>query len=198
MLLDKDGKEVGRVEGQFALTRQFDHRIGDLSDEAMRGLKIEPTDENTRLLYDNPDLGVRFLHPRRWKVMGVRGRQIAVDDTNGNGMLMTLEPISQAPTGAQYLRESKEWLEKQKAKIATIDPVRRIGSDRGELEHFTLDVELPTEKVVMDYFVIRQALGGVTIAARLLPAHLLESKKDVENMARSIVVTGRVAVEEKR
>lgn len=198
MLLDKDGKEMGRVEGQFVLTRQFDQRTGDLSDEAIRGLKLEPTDDNTRLLYDNPDLGVRFLHPRRWKVMGVRGRQIAVDDANGNGMLMTLEPISQAPTGAQYLRESKEWLEKQKAKIVTGDPVRRFGSDRGELEHFTLEVELPTEKVVMDYFVIRQALGGVTIAARLLPAHMLETKKDVENVARSIVVTGKIAVEEKR
>ncbi len=197
MLLDKDGKEVGRVEGQFSLTRQFEPISRDLSDDVVRGLKLDPTDDNTRLLYDNPDLGVRFLHPRRWKVMGVRGRQIAVDDTNGNGMLLTLEPISQAPMGDQYLRESKEWMEKQKAKIGAIDPVRRLGSDRGELEHFGLEVTLPTEKVVMDYYVVRQALGGVSIAARLLPAHLTEAKRDVENTARSIAVTGRITALEK-
>lgn len=198
MLLDKGGKEVGRVEGRFALTRQMDQRAGDLSDESVRGLNLEPTDESTRLLYDNPDLGVRFLHPRRWKVMGVRGRQIAVDDTNGSGMLMTLEPNSQTPTGAQYLRESKEWLEKQKANIINVEPIRRLGTDRGELEQFALVMELPKEKVVMDYFVIRQTLGGVTLAARLLPANLAETRRDVENVARSLVITGKIAIEEKK
>ena len=198
MLLDKDGKEVGRVEGQFTLTRDINHRSRDLSDEALRGLNLEPTDENTRLLYDNPDLGVRFLHPRRWKVMGVRGWQIAVDDSNGNGMLLTLEPIGQAPTGAQYLRESTEWLEKQKAKIVAVDPVRRLKNDRGEWEHFALEVQFPTEKVIMDYYVIRQALGGVTIAARLLPDHLAETKRAVETLAQSLAVIGKISTEEKR
>ena len=198
MLLDKDGKEVGRVEGQFTLTREINQQPRNLSDDAVRRLNLEPTDENTRLLYDSPDLGVRFLHPRGWKVMGVRGRQIAVDDSNGNGMLLTLEPISQAPTGAQYLRESTEWLQKQKAKIVAVDPVRRLKNDRGDLEHFALEVQLPTEKVVMDYYVIRQALGGVTIAARLLPANLPETKKAVETLAQSLSVTGKISTEEKR
>jgi hypothetical protein len=196
-LLDKDGKEVGRVEGQFTLTREI-HRSRDLSDEGMRGLILEPTDENTRLLYDNPDLGVHFLHPRGWKVMGVRGRQIAVDDTNGNGMLLTLEPIGQAPTGAQYLREATEWMQKQQAKVVAVDPVRRLKSDRGDLEHFALEVQLPTEKVVMDYYVVRQALGGVTIAARLLPANLPETKRAVETLAQSLAVTGKNSIDGKR
>ncbi len=194
MLLDKDGKEVGRVEGQFSLTRQINQGSRDLSDEAVRGLTLEPTDENTRLLYDNRDLGVRFLYPRRWKVMGVRGRQLAIDDTEGNGMLLTLEPATKAPTGAQYLRESTDWLEKQKGKIVSVDPVRRVSSTSGELEHFALEVEMPKEKVVMDYFVIRQAMGGGTLAARLLPgARLQETKKAVESIAQSLVVTSKIS-----
>jgi hypothetical protein len=194
MLLDKDGKEVGRVEGQFTLTRQLSQRSRDLSDESIRGMILEPTDENTRLLYDNRDLGLRFLFPRRWKVMGVRGRQLAVDDTEGNGMMLTLEPASKAPSGAQYLRESVEWLEKQKVKITVVDPVRRVGTGSGELEHFALNVEMPKEKVVMDYYVVRQSLGGVTLAARLLPGvRLAETKKAVESIAKSVVLTGKIS-----
>ncbi len=197
ILLDKDGKEVGRVEGQFVLTRQTNQRCRELSDEALRGLKLEPTEDNTRLLYDNPDLGVRFLYPRRWKVMGVRGRQVAVDEANGNGLLLTLEPASQVPNGAQYLRESKDWLEQQKAKVLTIDSPRRLAGDRGELEHFSLDVQLPTQKISMDYYVIRQALGGATLAARLLPSDSSAMKKDVESIARSVTILQKINAPEK-
>ncbi len=197
ILLDKDGKEVGRVEGQFVLTRQTNQRCRELSDEALRGLKLEPTEDNTRLLYDNPDLGVRFLYPRRWKVMGVRGRQVAVDEANGNGLLLTLEPASQVPNGAQYLRESKDWLEQQKAKVLTIDSPRRLAGDRGELEHFSLDVQLPTQKISMDYYVIRQTLGGATLAARLLPSGSSAMKKDVESIARSVTILQKINAPEK-
>ena len=31
----------------------------------LRGVALEPSADNTLLLYDNPDMGVRFLHPRR-------------------------------------------------------------------------------------------------------------------------------------
>src|SRR5207253_226702 len=53
-VLDRDGREVGRVEGQFVLTRQVSARPRDLSDEALRGVALEPNADNTRLLYDNP------------------------------------------------------------------------------------------------------------------------------------------------
>ena len=221
ILLDKDGKESGRVEGQFVLTRQTNSRCRELSDEALRGLKLEPTEDNTRLLYDNAELGVRFLHPRRWKVMGVRGRQVAVDEANGNGLLITLEPTGQVPNGAQYLRESKDWLEQQRAKILVVDSPRRLSSDRGELEHFSLEVQLPlplpgaqghasggnalghpageaAQKVTMDYYVTRQTLGGATLAARLLPSDAPALRKDVDSIVRSLTILRTIQVDEKQ
>jgi hypothetical protein len=197
LLLDKNGKEVGRVEGQFTLTRQVNSRCRELSDESVRGLKMEPTEDNTRLLYENPDLGVSFLYPRRWKVMGVRGRQVAVDEANGNGLLLTVEAATQVPTGGQYLQESKDWLERQKAKILSVDLPRRLRGDTGELEHFALDVQLPSQKVLMDYYVIRQPLGGATLAARLLPSDSLEVKKHVDGIARSVTILRKISSEEK-
>jgi hypothetical protein len=222
ILLDKDGKEVGRVEGQFKLSRQANSRCRELSDEVVRTLKLEPTEDNTRLLYDNPDLGIRFLYPRRWKVMGVRGRQVAVDETNGNGLLLTVEPVGQVPNGGQYLGESKDWLEQQKARILAVDSPRRLSSDRGELEHFSLEVQLPApsplpgaqgqssgrsrggdrageggQKVLMDYYVTRQTLGGATMAARLLPQDAPNLRKDVESIARSIAILRTVTTDER-
>src|SRR5260370_29199371 len=70
LLPDKDGKEAGRLEGRFVLSRQVNTQCKELSDEGLKGVALEPNDDNTRLLYDNPDLGVRFQYPRRWRAAG--------------------------------------------------------------------------------------------------------------------------------
>ena len=41
-------------------------------------------------------------------------------------------------------------------------------------------------KVLMDYYVARQATGGATLAARLLPNNLAAVQKEVEAIARSV------------
>jgi hypothetical protein len=184
--LDAQGKPQGRVAGQFVLTRQAHTRSADLGDAALKGWTLEPTADNTLLLYDNPELGVRFLYPRRWHVAGVRGTQVAVDEAQGSGLLLTLEPPARVPTGAQFLAESRTYLQQQKAKVLRADAVRAVrGSPRG-LEHFALEVEVMAQRAVMDYYVIRQPPGGATLAARLLPADLANLQKDVERIARSV------------
>jgi hypothetical protein len=188
-LLDKDGNVQGKIEGRFVLTRQVYRRIPELSDDVVRSLTLEPNAENTELLYDNPELGVRFLYPRRWRVAGVHGPQVALDETNGSGLLLTVEPPDRVPTGAQFLTESRDFLEKQKARILRIDPARPLpGADNGA-EHFALDAEVMGQRVLMDYYVVRRATGGVTLAARLLPTDLPALQKEVERVARSLSVT---------
>jgi hypothetical protein len=186
-LLDKDGKTVGKIEGSFVLTRRVDS-CPELSDNSLRPFKLEPNDENTQLLYDNTELGVRFLHPRRWRVAGVRGPQVAVDENGGSGLLLTMEPLKQTPTAVQFLQESKAYLEKEKAKVLRIDPVRQIVGGSRSVEQFALDVEIEGKKVLMVYLVIRQANGGATIAARVLPNQQQAVLQDIEKMARSIQI----------
>ena len=101
-MLDKDGKEVGRIEGRFVLTRQANTRSPVLSDTALKDVATEPNADNTRLLYDNRELGVRFLYPRRWHVASVRGSQVTLDSADGSGLLVTLDPLTRAPTGAAF------------------------------------------------------------------------------------------------
>ena len=86
-LLDADGKETGRIEGRYVLSRKADVTSRDLGDEALKGVALEPNAENTLLLYDNPDFGVRFVYPRRWHPAAVRGSQLALDGADGSGLL---------------------------------------------------------------------------------------------------------------
>src|SRR5262249_53170495 len=146
--------------------------------------------DNTLLLYDNPDLGVRFLYPRRWRVQGVRGSQVTLDGAEGSGLLLTVDTAARTPTGAQFLAESRGWLEKQKARRLRGEPPRRV-QERPPLEQFALEAEMGGQKFLMDYYVTRQAAGGVTIAARLLPADLAALRQEVERIARSVAVTRR-------
>jgi hypothetical protein len=187
-MLDKDGKEVGRVEGRFVLTRQAHTRCEELSASALKNVALEPNADNTLLLYDNPDLGVRFLYPRRWRMASVRGTQVALDGADGSGMLLTLDPLTRAATGERFLAESRDWLTKQNAKLLRVDPPRTVRPSP-ILEHFALEAEMGGQKFVMDYYVTRQNNGGATIAARLLPQDISALQKEVERIALSVVLT---------
>jgi hypothetical protein len=190
-LLDKDGQTTGTVKGQFVLTRQAHVRSPDLREEVLRGLTLEPTPENTLLLYDSPEQGVRFLYPRRWRVGLVRGRQVALDEAKGSGLLLTVELPKDVPTGAAYLAENRAFLAKQKAKVLRVDPPRPLTPD---LEHHGLDVEMNGRRERLEYFTVRQPAGGATIAARLLPDDLSALRQDVERIARSVRVTGGMSL----
>jgi len=187
-MLDKDGKEVGRIEGRFVLTRQAHTRSTELSESTLKSVAMEPNADNTLLLYDNPDLGVRFLYARRWHVAGVRGTQVALDSADGSGILLTLDPLTRAATGERFLAESRDWLSKQQARLLRVDAPRTVRSSP-ILEHFALEAEMGKQKFVMDYYVTRQSKGGATIAARLLPRDLAALQKEVERLAVSVAIT---------
>ncbi len=188
ILLGSDGKESGRIEGRFVLTRQAHTQSPDLSDRALQGLELTPNEHNTLLLYEHPDLGVRFLHPRRWKVAGVRGRQVAVDEANGSGLLLTLESRERVPTAAQFLAESRSYLQQHKVKILREVAPQRLQQSPNELDRFAFETEMSPSPAWLDYFVLRQAQGGATVAARLQRSDLDALRKEVAAIARSVVV----------
>jgi hypothetical protein len=189
-LLDKDGKEVGRIEGQFVLTRQANTEAKELSAAALKGLALTPTADNTLLLYDNADLGLRFVYPRRWRLAGGAGRQVRLDAAGGSGLQITLDPPARTPTGKQFLAESRDYFVGQKVKVLRTEEPVAVRGGAGNLEHFTIDVEVKNDRLVMDYYVARQDNGGATLAARLLPGDELAAlRKEVERIAKSVTVT---------
>jgi hypothetical protein len=188
-LLDKDGKVVGRVEGRFILTRQAPQPCRELSDEGLRGVVLDPNADNTLLLYDSAESGLRFLYPRRWRVANVHGRQVALDEATGSGLLITLEPLERTPTGAHFLAETRGWLQKQNARELRVEQPRRVLGAANDLEQFALDVAMGGERLALVYYVSRQKHGGVTLAARLLAQDLPALTAEVDRIARSLIIS---------
>ncbi len=189
-LLDQDGKAMGKIEGTFVVTRQPLSQSPELSDSQMKQLTLEPNEQNSLLLYNNPELGLKFLYPRKWRVAGVRGTQLGLDERDGSGILLTLEPLANVPSGTQFLKESRKYLQKQKVKIVGLNPVR-IVQQNPRIEAFALDIQVRKQKVRMYYLVIRQELGGIVVAGRLQMKGLAEVQSEVDRIARSMQLTKR-------
>ena len=130
-LLDGKGQTVGVIEGQFAMTRTSVAKMpADLSDASLRDLGLKPNTENTLLLYDNSDLGVRFLYPRGWRIGAVQGKQVTLDHARGGGILITVEPPAKVPAVEDYLKEVSGFLIKEKAQITANEKPERIRASR--------------------------------------------------------------------
>jgi len=191
LLLDKDGKANGWNEGTFTLTRQANVNSPDLSDSVVRGIALEPNANNTLLLYDNAELGIKFLYPRRWRIGRVEGRQIMLDDNEnkGNGMLITLADLKSTPTPQQFLDEAQGVLKEQKGRILGTQPPRPLQSGSFAIDRFTLEAEMVNQRLLLDYYILRQAVAGATVFARMLPADIQALRPEIEQIARSIVLS---------
>jgi hypothetical protein len=184
-LLDKDDKPQGRVDGRFTLTR----RLGaspDLGDASVRALTTEPNDDNTLLLFREKGLGVEFTYPRRWTVRQADARQIVLDEPSGGGLAITLEPLSQTPTGQELLDEAKKTLGQRSVRINRQSTVDRQNTLGAALEHFKIEAEIDKEMWLLDYTVSRQSVGGATFMARWPTKSGADLAKDVERIARSL------------
>ncbi|MCI0705510.1 MAG: hypothetical protein L0241_31000 [Planctomycetia bacterium] len=196
-LLDGKGQTVGRIEGQFTMTRAPVAKMpAELSDALTRDLELKPTAENTLLLYDNTDLGVRFLYPRGWRVGAVQGKQVTLDHARGGGILITVEPPAKVPTADDYRKEALGFLEKQKAQVTGSEKPTRLRAEPVTLDRFAIDATFGTEKVRLEYAVLKQTDGGVTVAARL-PAEDTDARAEVLRIIRGLSVTKKIAEEKK-
>ena len=191
-LLDGKGQTAGVVEGQFVLTRTPLAKLpADLSDASLRDLDLKPGAENTLLLYDNPDLGVRFLYPRGWRVGAVQGNQLTLDHARGGGVLVTVEPGARVPTAEDYLKEVNGFLTKQKATVTDSEKPTRLRAEPVQLDRFSFDATIGENKLRLEYAVLKQTDGGVTFAATL-PAADADVRPEVARIVRSLSVTKKI------
>lgn len=73
-----------------------------------------------------------------------------------------------------------------------IDKLRQLQVSPNLVEYFALDAEVGKQRASLEYYVLRQPLGGGTLAARLLPQDLLALQREVLRIARSIEITRRL------
>jgi len=192
-LLDGSGDTVGLIEGQFTMTRSAVGKPpADLSDDSLKGLELKPTAENTLLLYDDAQLGVRFLYPRGWRVGAVQGKQVTLDHARGSGVLITVEPAAKVPAADDYLKEVSAFLQKEKAQVTATDRPTRVRAEPVQLDRFGLDATFGKEAVRMECAVLRQTDGGVTVSARIPAGDAAALRPEVERILRSVAVTKKI------
>ncbi|MFO0848574.1 MAG: hypothetical protein U0871_08465 [Gemmataceae bacterium] len=187
-MLSREGRVTGRLTGTFTMTRGPAERTDDIADGVVRPRDLVASDDNTQLLYDNPDLGLRFLYPRRWRVGAVTGRQVTVDEPTGGGVLLSVEPAAELPTADQYLRETQDFFRKQGWRTGAIDGPRRAGP----VGRFGTDATIAGKQARLEYAVLTTADGGVTAAARLPWADRDALGKDLDRILGSLEVTKRI------
>jgi hypothetical protein len=182
-LLDGKGQSAGRLTGRFTMTRSAT-AAADLGDAAIAKLDAKPTAENTLLLYENPDLRLRFAHPRNWRVGAVQGRQVTLEDPKaGGGILITVEPADTTPTAEAYRKEVATFVTSQKGKVIAAGAPRRDGP----FDRFRVDAELGGDTVRMEYAVSRDARdGGLTFAARMPAERAGTLIPDVERILKDL------------
>lgn len=188
-LLDADGKEAGRIAGTFELTRTRIVGHPTLAEPAVKELDLNPSPENTKLLHHTAESGVRFVHPRNWRVVRTSGRQITLDETDGAGLLVTLDTAGGVPTAARYLREALKELQERGAKVLDRKGPERLADG---IDRFTVDADFGKDKVVMVYFIVRQEKGAATLAARVPDRHREARLKELDGLVRSFLVTRRL------
>jgi hypothetical protein len=187
--LERDGTNRGGIEGRFVLTRQANVDSPDLTDNAIHGKRLDPNEENSQLLYHNPELGLRLSYPRRWHVNAVRGWQVTLDEARGgSGLLLTVEPLQRLPSGNEFLSQTKTELQRRGLKIIREERARRIQDAPREIEQFSLYVEEKGREYVMSYYVARQAEGGITVASRLPARDQAALDREVLSIVRSVVI----------
>ena len=192
LMLDKEGVITGRIAGEYVMVRRMMPRNEYLSDAALAKINVEPSADNTLLLYEETDLGVKLLHPRRWRIGRVARGQITLDEANGSGLLITIEPLKRVPTADAYLRESHDFLTKQKTRINRVSQPTRLQNEPNEVEQFHFGAVMSDQQVVMDYLVVRQPNAGATFAARILESDRESLMKEVERMARTLTLTRKL------
>lgn len=187
-MLDAQQREVGKIDGLFQLTRRR-ALSPELSDVQIRSLDCEPKSENTWILHYNPDAGLEMQYPRQWHLQKADHRQLILETADGAGLLVTIEPLAQLPTAAQFQQEAVNALTRQSFRILRRHPVRQIAAPPQAIDHFYFETSA-TDRTswVFDYYVNRQRAGGATFAARYPAASAATHQQLVEKIARSFVL----------
>lgn len=189
-LQGEKGASGGKVTGTFVLTRQ--PQAAPAAIAAASNLIVDPTEDNTRLLFEDEETGVRLAHSRKWKPRA-DGGQIRLDDARGNGLVITPDPLRSLPSLAQLLGEARGGIERRNGKVTLSGPPQALQRAPTIVEVQSMDVEVPTAKETkrgtMVLSVIRDESVGATLAATLISSDRSAVAREIERMALTIRIS---------
>ncbi len=164
-LLDKNRRENGKIAGQYVMVRKLNPRNEKISQAALEKLNLEPDANNTKLLFEERELGIRMLHPRRWHMRPHHARSNYPRRIERQRPAHHGRAVRRVPETNAYLNETRAFLEKTKAKIYPGQAPVRLREAPEELDQFAYQAEIGGQLAYMDYFVARQHSNGAAFTA---------------------------------
>ncbi|MEI7688086.1 MAG: hypothetical protein WCL32_24020, partial [Planctomycetota bacterium] len=186
-LANEKERSQGKVTGTFVLTREPKAAPAAIAPEV--NLALDPNEDNTRLLFEDDEIGVRFAHSRKWKPR-IEGSQVRLEDLRGNGMVLSIDALNRTPTMQQFLDEARLGIQRRKATVAFVGPKQPVQREPTNVEMLSLDVEMPadapSQRGIVVLAIVRDEAAGATLAATLLTSDRSTVARDVERIATSI------------
>ena len=141
------------------MTRSVSTQFDDIGEAKLAGKELKPTAENSLLLYDNTELGLKFLYPRRWRVGVLKGRQLTLEEPKGGGILLTVEGVTRLPTAEKYQDDVKGFLARQQAKTTPLGAPIRASEKPQRIDRFGVDADMKNGKARLEYAISQNAKG---------------------------------------
>jgi hypothetical protein len=186
-LANEKERSQGKVTGTFVLTREPKAAPAAIAPEV--NLVLDPNEDNTRLLFEDDEIGVRFAHSRKWKPR-IEGSQVRLEDLRGNGMVLSIDALNRTPTMQQFLDEARLGIQRRKATVAFVGPKQPVQREPTNVEMLSLDVDMPadapSQRGIVVLAIVRDEAAGATLAATLLTSDRSTVARDVERIATSI------------
>lgn len=187
ILKNKDGKDVGRIEGRYTLSREMLPAI-QLDNKIL--VKYQPDAANTRLLFESPETAFSFHYPREWKVTSQSDFQATLDHSKEAGLLITKEKASKYTSNAKYRDEALVFIRQQQLRIESQSVIQSVSGTPG-LEFFSWDVQIESRRMHLLYFIYRLGQNIFTFACRCPQENKASLRSDIINIVISLKPQGK-------
>lgn len=178
LLRDKQQKQVGDVTAKFQLNRQF---AGQQEIKTQR-LKLEPDEDNTLLLVQEPRLGLELVHSRRWVPRPVNDKSWIIDGPSGSGITIQFEPAQNIPAGEGVRKQIESTL------MRAVDGLKPMPDPPsfGDTVRYSWSGSQNGKEFVFEYYLWKQGSRGAIIAGRYFAPEAGLAIKDAERMIKSL------------
>jgi hypothetical protein len=185
-ILDSSGKTTGKLEGRYELRRQPAIDDPRLADIALAGVALKPNSENTALLFEAPQLGVRFQYPRNWELVSIAKNNVQFEEPTGGNMRLTFDPVP-APSVDKLQSDLLGWLKQQKATVQVKESAEtETLTDALKAERFTVRAEHQKHDKEWTYLIVRNANRSAVLAANFIQDRAEAIRSDQYFVARTL------------
>ncbi len=182
VMFDKNQRKAGDTTASYRLVRQMNTN----PQLNAAGLALDPNEENTLLLVQEPRLGLELVHSRRWVPRPISDKQWIIDGPSGSGLTIQFESSANIPDADRVRKEIEARLAKT-AQGLKPEPDPAGWSHEGRAaQRLAWRGTQNGKDFVFEYFLCKEGQKGAIIAARYHAPEADEAQRDVVRMVQSL------------